>query len=62
MWDKTLSVAELKLNLKTPKAEVAETIATKKIIGSSKLAELSLVVDTGGVYRGEEIAEKTINK
>lgn len=56
VWDKSLIPAELKAYLKKPKAEiVAEPYPTsKKIVGSSKLAELSLIVDTGGVYRGEE--------
>lgn len=54
VWDKTLTTAELKANLKTPPPEVVQIVPTKKIIGSSKLAELSLIVDTGGVYHGEE--------
>lgn len=29
-------------------------MATKPTIGTSRLAELSLVVDTGGIYEGEE--------
>jgi len=54
VWDKTMSVADLKAHLKKPKIEVVPTVSTKRIIGTSKLAELSLIVDTGGVYRGDQ--------
>ena len=37
-----------------PAAEAVKTIVTKPAVGRSRLSELSLVVDTGGVYRGEE--------
>jgi len=55
VWDKTVSISELKIFMKTPKEEIPEIISTKKIVGSSKLAELSLIVDTGGVYQGEKV-------
>jgi len=54
VWHKTLSTAELKTNLKVAPQEVIPQVSAKKIIGSSKLAELSLIVDTGGVYQGED--------
>ncbi|RJR30730.1 PrgI family protein [Candidatus Parcubacteria bacterium] len=55
VWDKTLSDKELKFHLERPvEQKTAITVPAKKIIGGSKLAELSLIVDTGGVYQGED--------
>lgn len=33
-------------------------IAPKKFVSSSKLSELSLIIDTGGVYKGEQQANQ----
>ncbi|MBU1164256.1 PrgI family protein [Patescibacteria group bacterium] len=62
VWDKTLKLSELKISLQQTKKEVPETISTIRIIGSSKLAELALIVDTGGVYQGENLStDKNLN-
>jgi len=36
-------------------------VAPKKLISSKKLAELSLIIDTGGVYKGEKQANAENN-
>ncbi|MFA6422718.1 MAG: PrgI family protein [Candidatus Buchananbacteria bacterium] len=54
IWKKKISTKEIIADLKSPK-EVKMPIRTvaKKTATSSKLSELSLIVDTGGVYTGE---------
>lgn len=54
LWDKRLTDAELKLTLKVVEAKPIVAPRFKPIVGSSRLAELALIVDTGGVYEGEE--------
>ncbi len=54
IWDKTLSRAMLKEKSKEEKIELPEVKAVKPRPSASRLAELSLVVNTGGVYSEEE--------
>ena len=53
VWDKTLSEGELKNYMQ--KVEIKPMIKPreKPLVGSSRLAELALIVDTGGMYEGE---------
>ncbi len=53
IWYKDLSSSSLKERIKQEKIEMPEVKATKPPISSSRLAELSLVVNTGGVYGSE---------
>jgi len=53
VWDKAYSPAELRAASKAPPAVLTSQIRTKNAVRASRLAELSLVVDTGGVYEGE---------
>lgn len=54
VWDKERSEAELRAYLIAPKAKPVALPPQKPPLEASKLAELSLVVNTGGVYRPEE--------
>jgi hypothetical protein len=55
VWDKSLNDAEMKQYLKKPITVEKIVAVRKEMIASSRLAELSLIVDTGGVYRGEGV-------
>lgn len=55
VWDKTLSDADLRIYLQKDKVEtVASQAPAKKPLERSRLSELALVVNTGGVYEGDE--------
>jgi len=53
VWDKSLSDSELRALTKSVAPPPPPPPARKAPISASKLAELSLVVNTGGVYRPE---------
>lgn len=55
VWKKKLTMEELKMEMKTP-VETRPMVRTvpRKSVTVSKLSELSLIVDTGGAYTGEE--------
>lgn len=54
VWDKTLSTAEIKAYMKEVVEEHLPPPMRKQPISTSKLQDLTLIVNTGGVYRGEE--------
>jgi hypothetical protein len=54
VWDKTISKDEAKAKLEKKPEPVTTKKATKAPATTSRLQELSLVVNTGGVYRPEE--------
>ena len=55
IWNKNLSNEEIWTLLKQPRVETLEPVAKHKtLVSSSRLAELSLIVDTHGRYKGEE--------
>lgn len=54
VWDKTLLDAEVKMHLAAPKAPTPPAPPTKPPLEASRLSELSLVVNTGGVYEPEQ--------
>ena len=54
IWQKFFSVAQLKEYIKTPIPEAPIATVKKSKVRASRLAELSLIVDTGGVYQGEK--------
>ncbi len=54
VWDKSVSSAEAKLKIKVVEVPPPPPPVRKKPVDISHLQELSLVVNTGGVYRPEE--------
>jgi hypothetical protein len=57
VWNKELSDAELRHYLKVKKEEVVTAPARRARLSTSHLSQLSLVVDTGGSYAGEDVLE-----
>lgn len=54
IWDKNLTTAELQAILKAPEVKIIPPTPTKSAPQQSRLTELSLVVNTGGVYEPDE--------
>lgn len=54
LWRKEVSAAELKLNLHQPVAVVKNVAAVKPPLEKSRLTQLGMLVDTGGMYQPEE--------
>ena len=54
VWRRLYSRAELKDFMKTAAPSLPPQIKTRNKVRASRLAELSLIVDTGGVYQGEK--------
>jgi hypothetical protein len=54
VWDKTLSDADLRVLMKKEEAPPLVVRHHKAPLSASRLSELTLVVNTGGVYSGEE--------
>lgn len=55
VWNKKITTKELLSELKAPKEnKIRLKTVPNKTPSSSKLSELSLIVDTGGVYTGEK--------
>ncbi len=53
IWNKELGLDEVRRYLKKEEVKVAVPRPIKEPIVATKLAELSLIVNTGGVYKGE---------
>jgi hypothetical protein len=55
VWDKSLTDSELRDRMKVVlSADEEEVIPKKALTSRSRLSELSLIVNTGGAYEGEE--------
>ena len=54
VWDKTLSDADVRVFLQKVDEEVVAPIVRKAPLQRSRLNELTLVVNTGGVYESDE--------
>lgn len=54
VWQKQYTSAELKKMSQVEKVVMPTVIPHKNLPGASKLSEMALLVDTGGVYRPEE--------
>ena len=54
IWDKTLSDSDIRTFLQTVEEEVAAPKVRKAPLERSRLNELTLVVNTGGVYASDE--------
>ena len=53
VWQKKFTNTELKGYSKKKEHKLPPQIITKNKVRASRLAEMSLIVDTGGVYQGE---------
>lgn len=53
IWDKELTTAEIRRYLKPEEVKVVVPRPVKEPLTATRLAELSLIVNTGGVYKGE---------
>ena len=54
VWDKSLSDADIRMYLKKEVVVAAPERTVKKPLERSRLSELSMVVNTGGVYEGDD--------
>ncbi len=54
IWDKTLSDADIRTFLQKPEEEILVPKVRKAPLERSRLNELTLVVNTGGVYQSDE--------
>lgn len=54
VWVKIYSNAEVKFLEKTPEIKLTLQVMQKNRVRASRLAEMALIVDTGGVYEGEK--------
>lgn len=54
LWQKNFTTAQLKFWINKKQPELPPQINTKNKVRASRLAELALIVDTGGVYQGEK--------
>lgn len=56
IWKKVINDRDIKASLKKPEeVKIAVPPIKRQIINASNLSELSLIVDTGGVYQGEGV-------
>jgi len=61
IWQKLFSNAELRSYSKAEVTKLPPQIKTKNRVRASRLAEMSLIVDTGGVYQGEKEPSSGLN-
>lgn len=54
IWDKTRTDSELKEYIKTKAVPPSEAFIKKQFTSTSRLQEISLVVNTGGIYKPED--------
>lgn len=54
VWDKELTTAELQIILKAPPPPPPRKKIIKTAVATTKLSELSMIVNTGGVYNPED--------
>lgn len=52
LWYKEFSPRELRFTMDKKEVPLPTTPPKKHLVGATRLAELSLIVDTGGVYEG----------
>ena len=62
VWDKRVTDAEIKLGMKKDPKEKEVIIPSKNPLSSSRLSELSLVVNTGGSYTPESDVTQIIQE
>jgi len=54
VWDKTMTLAEVKKQMLAPPPVAAVPVTRKTAPAGSRLQELTLLVNTGGAYKPEE--------
>jgi len=54
VWDKRMADSELKLSIKKEEVKAAPVPPKKEPLTTSRLSELSLTVNTGGLYKPED--------
>lgn len=54
VWDKRLSNKDIKAKVKKEKEEPPEPLIKKRSLAESHLSDLSLIVNTGGVYNPDD--------
>jgi len=54
IWQKIINRQEIEDKIKQPVQETKILPSRKQMISSTRLEELALIIDTGGVYQGEE--------
>lgn len=54
IWQKIINREEIEYKIKQPVQETKILPSRKQMISSTRLEELALIIDTGGVYQGEE--------
>lgn len=60
VWNKELTDAELRHYIKVKKEEEVAPPPARRRLSTSQLSQLSLVVDTGGSYQGEDVFETAV--
>lgn len=60
VWNKELTDAELRHYIKQKNEEEPKKAAPRPRFSTSQLSQLSLVVDTGGSYAGDDIFDSTV--
>jgi len=55
VWSREIMFSIKKSEIDQKKDTAVVSVIPKKIATGSKLADLSLIIDTGGMYRGEEV-------
>lgn len=58
VWNKMLTTAEVKMFLQKEPEKALPPPPAKRLASSSRLAELSLIVNTGGAYKPEGLDDK----
>jgi hypothetical protein len=53
VWNKELTADELRRHLEKKEVKIVPPRPVKEQLAATKLSELSLIVNTGGVYKGE---------
>lgn len=57
VWKKRITTAQIMAELRKPQeAKVSPPRAPRQPLTASRLSELALIIDTGGVYRGENLS------
>jgi len=62
VWQKAFSNLELKSYAKNEAPKMPPQIRTRNKVRASRLAEMALIVDTGGVYQGEKEPPSSANQ
>lgn len=62
VWRRQVSVKEIKIESQRPTSKEEAPRFSRKNITPTRLSELALIVDTGGIYRGEDFSNQAGEK